>query len=191
MAPGTRQRLTETAARRFYRDGFRNVGLDQILDEVGISKTAFYKHFQSKDDLMVAVLGHMNGWLQDNLRKMIREEEGAGSLGSAAFPVRCGGADHRGRRLLRVQSSSMLLWSSRWNTPPPTSWRRRTSAPWKTSSSSSPSGRELLAPELLAQELCMIMDGRLCRQADQWEPGAPSQRPGDWPSGVLQSHLGS
>ena len=37
--PDTKQRLIDAATRRFYRDGFRNVGLDQILDDVGISKT--------------------------------------------------------------------------------------------------------------------------------------------------------
>jgi AcrR family transcriptional regulator len=65
----TRQRLIDAAVTRFYRDGFRNVGLDQVLADVGISKTAFYKHFESKDDLMLAVLEHKNRWLQDLLRE--------------------------------------------------------------------------------------------------------------------------
>jgi len=56
MPSTTRQRLIEAALKRFYRDGFRNVGIDQVLADVGISKTAFYKHFESKDDLMLAVL---------------------------------------------------------------------------------------------------------------------------------------
>ncbi|MGE5191166.1 MAG: hypothetical protein ACM3U2_01610 [Deltaproteobacteria bacterium] len=41
MPAPTRQRLIEAAIRRFYRDGFRNDGIDQILTDVGISKTAF------------------------------------------------------------------------------------------------------------------------------------------------------
>lgn len=32
------------------------MGLDRILGEVGITKTAFYKHFESKDELILAVL---------------------------------------------------------------------------------------------------------------------------------------
>jgi hypothetical protein len=31
MPSSTRQRLTEATVRRFYRDGFRNVGLEQVL----------------------------------------------------------------------------------------------------------------------------------------------------------------
>jgi AcrR family transcriptional regulator len=67
----TRQRLTEAAAKRFYRDGFRNVGLDQILTEVGISKTAFYKHFDSKEDLVLAVLKSRDQWLRETLRAAV------------------------------------------------------------------------------------------------------------------------
>lgn len=56
MAMSTRERLIETAGDLFYQRGFQAVGLDQILDEVGITKTAFYKHFESKDALIIAVL---------------------------------------------------------------------------------------------------------------------------------------
>ena len=62
--------------RRFYRDGFRNVGLDQVLADVGISKTAFYKHFESKEDLMLAALEMKNRWLQDTFREAVRERGG-------------------------------------------------------------------------------------------------------------------
>jgi AcrR family transcriptional regulator len=76
MASDTRLRLTQTAAQRFYRDGFRNVGIDQILDDVGISKTAFYKHFSCKEELMLEALELQNAWLQNSFREMIREQGG-------------------------------------------------------------------------------------------------------------------
>jgi AcrR family transcriptional regulator len=76
MPTNTRDRLTEAAFQRFYRDGFRNVGIDQVLADVGISKTAFYKHFESKDDLMLAVLEQKNRWLQGVLREMSASSEG-------------------------------------------------------------------------------------------------------------------
>jgi AcrR family transcriptional regulator len=76
MKTPTRQRLVDAAIRRFYRDGFRNVGIDQILDDVGISKTAFYKHFECKEDLMLAALEMQNQWLQDTFHSMIRERGG-------------------------------------------------------------------------------------------------------------------
>ncbi|HTM53338.1 MAG TPA: TetR/AcrR family transcriptional regulator [Pirellulales bacterium] len=76
LKSSTRQDLVEAAIRRFYRDGFRSVGIDQILADVGISKTAFYKHFESKDDLMLAALEKQNVWLQDTFRAMIRQRGG-------------------------------------------------------------------------------------------------------------------
>jgi AcrR family transcriptional regulator len=81
MPSTTRARLTEAAVRRFYRDGFRNVGLEQVLDDVGISKTAFYKHFECKEDLVLAALEMQNVWLQDTFRAMIREHGGDTPLG--------------------------------------------------------------------------------------------------------------
>jgi AcrR family transcriptional regulator len=76
MTSPTRQRLVDAAIRRFYRDGFRNVGIDQVLNDVGISKTAFYKHFESKDDLMLAALDQQNRWLQETFRQMVQERGG-------------------------------------------------------------------------------------------------------------------
>jgi AcrR family transcriptional regulator len=81
MPSRTRQRLTEAAVRRFYRDGFRNVGLDQVLADVGISKTAFYKHFACKDDLVLAALEMKDRWLQDTFRRLVRERGGASAVG--------------------------------------------------------------------------------------------------------------
>ncbi|MFO0837929.1 MAG: TetR/AcrR family transcriptional regulator [Phycisphaerae bacterium] len=56
MARNTRNRLIEIAGDLFYRQGFQAVGLDQILSAVGITKTAFYKYFECKDDLILAVI---------------------------------------------------------------------------------------------------------------------------------------
>ena len=81
MTAATRQRLIDAAIKRFYRDGFRNVGIDQILTDVGISKTAFYKHFECKDDLMLASLEMQNVWLQNTFHSMIRERGGDSALG--------------------------------------------------------------------------------------------------------------
>jgi len=89
MAVKTRQRLIDAGLKRFYRDGFRNVGIDQILSDVAISKTAFYKHFESKEDLMLAVLEDHDRWMQDTFRAMVRERGGDSPVGQlyALFDV--------------------------------------------------------------------------------------------------------
>ena len=53
-----RQRILETADRLFYQDGIRAVGIDRIIAEAGVAKMSLYKHFPSKDDLILAVLKH-------------------------------------------------------------------------------------------------------------------------------------
>jgi AcrR family transcriptional regulator len=81
MPSDTRQRLIDAAKQRFYDDGFRNVGIDAILAAVGISKSAFYKHFDSKDSLMVAVLDDVDRFLQSHFREMVAERGGRSAAG--------------------------------------------------------------------------------------------------------------
>lgn len=56
-----RQRVLETADRLFYQDGIRAVGIDRIIAEAGVAKMSLYKHFPSKDDLILAVLKYREG----------------------------------------------------------------------------------------------------------------------------------
>jgi len=72
----TRKRLMQAAFQRLYRDGFRNVAIDQILGDVGISKTAFYKHFESKDDLLLAALQEHHRHMEDDFRAIMRQRGG-------------------------------------------------------------------------------------------------------------------
>src|SRR6266699_3678368 len=54
--PDMKQRILETAARLFYLQGIRAVGVDTIAAEIGISKRTLYNHFPSKDALIAAYL---------------------------------------------------------------------------------------------------------------------------------------
>jgi len=51
-----RERLVATAIDLFYRNGFGAVGIDRVIAAAGVTKTTFYKHFEGKDDLMVAAV---------------------------------------------------------------------------------------------------------------------------------------
>jgi AcrR family transcriptional regulator len=57
-----RDRLLDTAIDLFYAQGFHSVGLDNILAEAGVTKTTFYKHFESKDDLVIAAIRRRDEW---------------------------------------------------------------------------------------------------------------------------------
>ncbi|MFD6401358.1 TetR/AcrR family transcriptional regulator [Nocardia sp. NPDC060249] len=51
-----RERLLDTATRLFYTEGVHTVGIDRIIAEAGIAKATFYRHFKTKEDLVVAYL---------------------------------------------------------------------------------------------------------------------------------------
>ncbi len=56
MRPSKRDELVRKALEIFYRDGFHATGMDLLAAESGISKTTVFKHFRSKEDLILAVL---------------------------------------------------------------------------------------------------------------------------------------
>jgi AcrR family transcriptional regulator len=66
--PSAREQILETATGLFYRYGFRAVGIDRVIAESGVAKMTLYKHFPSKDDLIVAYLQRSNeawwGWFE-------------------------------------------------------------------------------------------------------------------------------
>ena len=76
MASGTRDRLVHTAYELFSREGFHGVGMDRILDAVGVSKQTFYNHFESKEDLMLAVLHHRSRYEIDMFQQALRQHGG-------------------------------------------------------------------------------------------------------------------
>ena len=51
-----RESIIKTASRLFYRQGYSNTGINQIIDEAVIAKSTLYKHFKSKEDLLIAYL---------------------------------------------------------------------------------------------------------------------------------------
>ncbi|MEJ7633777.1 TetR/AcrR family transcriptional regulator [Aeromicrobium sp.] len=53
---GVRERILDTAAELFYQEGVRAVGVDLIVDRSRVAKTSLYRHFETKDLLVVAVL---------------------------------------------------------------------------------------------------------------------------------------
>jgi len=58
----TRERLLDRATDLFYTHGIHAVGLDRILKDVGVTKTTFYNHFESKDALTCEVLRRRHTW---------------------------------------------------------------------------------------------------------------------------------
>lgn len=72
-----KDRLFETAARLFYQHGYRAVGVDMIAAESGISKMTLYRHYPSKDDLIIAYLKESDRAFWDHFQQVTRDAKSA------------------------------------------------------------------------------------------------------------------
>ena len=54
--PDARERILDTAYELFSRRAIRDVGIDEVIERAGVAKATLYRHFPSKDDLVVAFL---------------------------------------------------------------------------------------------------------------------------------------
>ncbi|MEP9388120.1 TetR/AcrR family transcriptional regulator [Mesorhizobium sp. KR9-304] len=56
IAAAKRRHIVATAYGLFKRDGFHATGIDKIIAEADVAKMTMYRHFPSKDELIVEVL---------------------------------------------------------------------------------------------------------------------------------------
>ncbi len=63
-----RDQVLSAAGALFHREGIRSVGVDAIAEAAGVVKTTMYRHFGSKEGLVVAYLKQMDqrhsGWVE-------------------------------------------------------------------------------------------------------------------------------
>jgi AcrR family transcriptional regulator len=52
----TKDKILDTAVRLFYKRGIRATGVDLIINEAGVHKSTFFKHYPSKGDVIIAYL---------------------------------------------------------------------------------------------------------------------------------------
>lgn len=57
-APSARDRILQTAHDLFYLEGIRATGIDRVIAESGVTKVTLYRHYPSKNDLILAFLDY-------------------------------------------------------------------------------------------------------------------------------------
>lgn len=55
----TMQRMQATGLELFYKNGYYNTSVDDILKELSLSKGAFYYHFESKEDFLIQIIENL------------------------------------------------------------------------------------------------------------------------------------
>jgi AcrR family transcriptional regulator len=94
-----RDRIIGTARRLFHKRGLRGVGVDAIAEAAGTNKMTLYRHFGSKDDLIVECLRRAAADI-DALWAVMEAEHPTDKLAMLHAWVQCGAecvsADQRG-----------------------------------------------------------------------------------------------
>ncbi len=68
--PDTRQRILDVALDLFTEQGFDGTSLRQIAEQLGVTKAALYYHFESKDDILMALHMRLHEFGKDSLQRM-------------------------------------------------------------------------------------------------------------------------
>ena len=71
-ADSDRQRIVDAARAHFFSHGFRSVTMDDLADELGVSKKTLYEHFPGKIDLLGAVLADKFAGVEATLKEVTR-----------------------------------------------------------------------------------------------------------------------
>lgn len=75
-APWAKKRILETATVLFYAEGTRLVGVDRLISTSQVTKATFYKHYRSKDNLVIAYVSARHASDKEDIESLIRESAG-------------------------------------------------------------------------------------------------------------------
>lgn len=83
----TRARILEVASELFYAEGIRATSADRIIEQVGITKVTFYRHFRTKSVLVVAYLEEQAAAERAWMEGVRRKDDPVGSLRALATDI--------------------------------------------------------------------------------------------------------
>jgi len=71
-SPGAKVRILDTATVLFYDEGIRAVGVDRLISESSVTKATFYKHYGSKDRLILDYITAQHASEREELEELVR-----------------------------------------------------------------------------------------------------------------------
>jgi AcrR family transcriptional regulator len=167
-----RERILETASALFYARGIRAVGVDLIIAESGVAKATFYKHFPSKDDLVVAYLDRVDAAWSGQLHAA------AAAAGTDPADQLVGLFDALGQACRREGYRGCGFINAAAEATPGGPVHARTVAhkqavlAWVTELAGEAGAPD---PDGLARSLTLLLDGGLASGALDADPGVPAR----------------
>lgn len=78
--PSAKETIVETALKLFYQRGIRSTSVDLLIQESGVHKSTFFKHFPSKSDVVIAFLRRRDEkwmeWMKGRVDSLAKKPEG-------------------------------------------------------------------------------------------------------------------
>ncbi|GGD64188.1 TetR/AcrR family transcriptional regulator [Paenibacillus nasutitermitis] len=152
-----REQLLNTASQLFFSNGFHSIGVDRIASESGVTKMTMYKHFPSKDHLIVEILERSSEmyweWFESAIQGITEPEQQLEALFKSIF----------GQHSLSPQSSFCLYQAVAVEYPSPDHMVNQAASRHKKSVVSRLEviceQARLLSPVSLARQLFVLMEG--------------------------------
>jgi TetR/AcrR family transcriptional regulator, transcriptional repressor for nem operon len=72
----TRRRIVDVAARQFRIHGIHATGLNELMSEAGLTRGGFYRHFESKDQLVAEACAKSFARIVASMEEAANENEG-------------------------------------------------------------------------------------------------------------------
>ncbi|KHL03428.1 hypothetical protein LK10_09340 [Sinomonas humi] len=109
MSPtGTRERIQAVALRLFSEQGYESTSMRQIAEELGFTKAALYYHFNSKQDIVRALMETMRSEVGDLVAWAGAQEPGP-ELRREVIARWAAIMQHQGLRMFRFLSANYRL----------------------------------------------------------------------------------
>lgn len=152
-----RERILQTASQLFYAQGIRAVGVDTIIARAQVAKMSFYKHFPSKNDLVLAFLTQRDAqwrvWLAERVDSLAPRPEDRPLAVFEALAERFATQDYRGCAFI----NTMVETASREEAAHQAAAAHKHAVQAYLAHLLREAGR----PERLAQDFLLLMDGAI------------------------------
>jgi len=105
-----RERILETASEYFYQRGIQAVGVDAIIQGADVARMSFYRHFKSKEGLVLAFLDRRDEqfrtWLDIEVRRLAPDPLDRPLAVFEALALRFGPEDYRGCAFINAMAET-------------------------------------------------------------------------------------
>jgi AcrR family transcriptional regulator len=105
-----RARILEVASELFYQQGIKAVGVDAIISKADVARMSFYRHFTSKEGLVLAFIRgrdeEFRGWLAAQVERLARDLDDRPLAVFDALAVRLATPGYRGCAFINTMVES-------------------------------------------------------------------------------------